>query len=388
MKLTFYTNYLNHHQLPFCKEMFKLIGKDFSFVAHVPIRKERLLMGYEDMNNEFPFVLRAYDSKDEYLKAKKLALDSDVIILGSAPNEYVDIRMKKNKLTFRYTERFLKKGLYRSFIPTTRKKIFNNYIRYKELNFYVLCASAYTAYDLSLCGMESNTLKWGYFPKVEEYSVDELMKRKKNKKLKLLWVGRLINFKKAKDAIKITKTLKDKGYHFDLDIVGTGESEVNLKKLVKAYNLSDCVSFLGSMSPEEVRKHMEEANIFLFTSNFQEGWGAVLNEAMNSACAIVASHAIGSVPYLLKHKKNGLIYKYGDNKDFYNKVKFLIDNPEKQKEYGKEAYCTLYNTWNAKVAADRFINISQQLLNGKQIKGYDDGPCSKASIIKNDWFKE
>jgi glycosyltransferase involved in cell wall biosynthesis len=61
------------------------------------------------------------------------------------------------------------------------------------------------------------------------------------------------------------------------------------------------------MAPEAVRDHMEAADIFLFTSDFNEGWGAVLNESMNSACAVVASHAIGSVPFLLKDGENGFI---------------------------------------------------------------------------------
>ena len=33
---------------------------------------------------------------------------------------------------------------------------------------------------------------------------------------------------------------------------------------------------------------MEQADIYLFTSDRNEGWGAVANEAMNSACAMVA----------------------------------------------------------------------------------------------------
>ena len=49
---------------------------------------------------------------------------------------------------------------------------------------------------------------------------------------------------------------------------------------------------------------MEKSEIFLFTSDKGEGWGAVLNESMNSACAVVASHAIGSVPFLLKDGEN------------------------------------------------------------------------------------
>jgi glycosyltransferase involved in cell wall biosynthesis len=45
--------------------------------------------------------------------------------------------------------------------------------------------------------------------------------------------------------------------------------------------------------------------VFIFTSDRNEGWGAVLNEAMGSGCAVVAADLIGSVPYLIEHKKMG-----------------------------------------------------------------------------------
>lgn len=391
MKLTLYSNFLNHHQLPFCKAMIELIGDGFTFVATEAIPSERIAMGYEDMNRKYPFVLRTYDGKTEYDKAIQLCVESDVIILGSAPNKFVDIRMMQNKLTFKYAERFFRKGLFHQLIPTTRKKIFDGYVKYTknvESNFYVLCSSAYTAYDLSLCGMKNHTLKWGYFPEIKDQDLNYLMETKKKDVKKILCVGRLIDCKRTKDAIEIAKRLKDNGYYFSLDIIGIGSHKKKLQNLVNKYKLSDMVSFLGSMSPDNVRKHMEKSDIFLFTSNFQEGWGAVLNEAMNSGCAIVASHAVGSVPYLLKHEKNGLIYKYGDNNDFYNKVKYILDHPQKQIQFGLAAYQTINNTWNAKIAAERILYTSKQLLNGTCLNAYDDGPCTDAEIIKNNWFKE
>ena len=46
--------------------------------------------------------------------------------------------------------------------------------------------------------------------------------------------------------------------------------------------------------------YMESSHIFLlFTSDRNEG--AALNESMNSGCAVVASDAIGSVPYLMRY---------------------------------------------------------------------------------------
>ena len=57
---------------------------------------------------------------------------------------------------------------------------------------------------------------------------------------------------------------------------------------------------------------MEKSSIYLFTSNFDEGWGAVLNESMNSACAVISSHAAGATPFLISHNINGLLYTSGD----------------------------------------------------------------------------
>jgi len=135
------------------------------------------------------------------------------------------------------------------------------------------------------------------------------------------------------------------------------------------------------MKPEQVREHMEKSNIYLFTSDFNEGWGAVLNESMNSGCAVVASHAIGSVPFLIKNEKNGFIYKNGDIQDLYQYTKRLLDDRRLCVKLGREAYRTLAETWNAKVAAERFIQLAKGLLRDENVL-FQDGPCSKANTIK------
>ena len=102
--------------------------------------------------------------------------------------------------------------------------------------------------------------------------------------------------------------------------------EVKLSKMIIDEGLSNNVKILGSMSPEKVREYMEQSEIFLFTSDREEGWGAVLNEAMNSACAVVASDAAGSTNFLVVDGENGFLYKSGDIDDLYYKVKLLNCN--------------------------------------------------------------
>lgn len=197
-----------------------------------------------------------------------------------------------------------------------------------------------------------------------------------------------MDWKHPDDAIKVAKLLKDSGYDFHLDMVGTGEMENTLKSMADSMNLNDYVTFTGPVQSDKVRGFMERAGIFLFTSDRQEGWGAVLNESMNSGCAVVASHAIGSVPFLMKNKANGLIYPSGKIEKMFEKVKYLLDNTDEQKRMGEAAYKTIVEEWNAEIAATRIIELSHKILNGEEYPDlYESGPCSKAEIVDDEWFE-
>lgn len=44
----------------------------------------------------------------------------------------------------------------------------------------MLCASAFTTYDLFIFGnYKGRTFKWGYFPEYKEYDIDDLLRKKR-----------------------------------------------------------------------------------------------------------------------------------------------------------------------------------------------------------------
>lgn len=373
MKIVFVSNYFNHHQKPFCEEMYKRLGEEFAFIATTMMREERKQLGYVQ-NDQPKYVLLAYEGDEQRNKAHSLINDADVVIAGSAPNEMLLQRIRQNKLLFRYSERPFKKKA--SFL---KKIYFAIKFRKNDLgkkNIYMLCASAYAASDYASVGMyKGRTFKWGYFPEVKKYNIDHLLSQKQ--KNTLMWCGRFIDWKHPDDAIQVARKLKESGYDFCLNMIGAGVMEEQLKQLVKDYELEDRVHFLGPMPPERVRSYMEEAGIYLFTSDRQEGWGAVLNESMNSGCAVVANHAIGSVSYLMKNGENGMIYESSNVDMLYEKVKYLLEHPETQKILGKAAYQTMVSEWNAKVAAERLLHLSEVILSGeKNPHLYENGSCS------------
>lgn len=381
MRVVFVSNYLNHHQLPFSRAMIKNTDGQYWFVATKATSAYRLDMGYHDMNNQYPFVIRAYESKEAEEQAKALILQADAVIAGSAPEEYLTERIKSGKLLFRYSERLYKKGYIYLFAPRRIRNIWNLHLVNRRKPVYMLCASSFTAGDFALNGAyRKKCFKWGYFPEVKTHDPDRLFARKaQSGKTSLLWAGRFIDWKHPDDAVLVAEKLRADGLDFDLTFIGDGELRQTLEKTVSEKGLGDKVHFLGSLSPEEVREHMEASSIFLFTSDCQEGWGAVVNEAMNSACALVASDAAGATGFLVQHNENGLVYQSGNVADLYRKVKMLVEDAALRERLGRAAYASLLHMWNPEVAAERVLALAEALQAGKPTP-FADGPCSPAEM--------
>lgn len=394
MRVVFISCYMSPHQKPFCDEMYHILGKEFTFIATQPIDEERTSMGWS--SDKADYIIYAYQDKHNEEIAYNTANAADVVIIGSAPDSYIVSRLRAGKVTFKYSERFYKTGLNLKKIPHAMVGAWLHHGRFQKYPLYMLCASAYTPADAAIFhNYIGRTYKWGYFPKAKEYDVVELMRKKlsvtsagwKHPQASILWAGRLIGWKHPDASIELAASLKEKGYSFKMSIIGNGEMEAKLHEMIRRKGVEDCVEMLGAMSPDEVRSHMERADVFLFTSDFNEGWGAVLNESMNSGCAVVASHAIGSVPFLIRDGENGLIYENGNQRQLEERVESLIRNSGYRKKLGVNAYEGIVNTWNADAAAERFIALSQALLNGKAADSiFKEGPCSRATIINNDWY--
>lgn len=380
MKITFISNFISHHQQPFCNELISNKNIDFSFVSLTGLDEEKKNIGWRIEKNDFE--IKAYESSDMLSKAICCVKSSDVIIISqSYVSQWIDICLENtNAIIFEYGERFFKGGKYKVLSPKGIKYRFKNYYLKRNDRRYMLCSNAYAASDLALCGLfYKRCYKWGYFPKTYNYDIDLLLNNKS--RIKILWVGRLLKWKHPEIAIMLAKELKNNHINFEMEIIGVGPLKGSLVDLVNKYKLNTHVKFLGSLSPENVRTKMLSARIFLATSDSNEGWGAVINEAMNSACAVVASKAMGSVPFLIDSGFNGIIYEYKKDYIPYKEVSSLLLDSQKQSRIAQNAYFTIQNEWNEKIAAQRFIELANNLLSNKNIE-FNSGPCSRDSILK------
>ncbi len=385
MNIVFVSNFMNHHQKPLCDSLAQRCDL-FKFICTESMPENVKRFGYDDLSS-LPYVVGYPRSDDEEKLVREIINEADAVIFGSCPDSYVYMRMEARRLSFIFSERLWKKGTYRRFIPQIRVRVINRFTRYSKLPLYTLCSSCFLTYDLSLIDYPINKCyRWGYFTAVEDINPDMVFSEK-NKVFQLAWVGRFIPLKRCEDLLKAAAILKRRGCSFNIKIVGAGESLSHYEQIIERNNLQDRIFFCGNMPQKEVRNVMRESRALAFTSDFNEGWGAVVNEAMSSVCVPVLSHAVGSSGFLVQHGVNGLIYHMGDAIDLADKIQYLIDNPTKTKEMALRSYKKVAEVYNGQVAAERLMLFIHEELAGIKHTMYSDGPMSNAPIMKNDWVK-
>lgn len=380
MTFAFVSNYINHHQIPLCEALYRELGEDYTFIQTMPMEQERVDMGWGVDVRSLPYVQCLYET--EYDCLKKIA-ESDVVMFGwTGREDLADSRLRSGKVTLRVSERIYREGQWKAVSPRGLAAKYREHIRYRRQNVCMLCAGAYAASDFHLIGAYPGKLfRWGYFTALRTYGEEQFAHMKPcDGTLHIVWAGRFIPLKHPEYMVRLAEALRDKGYGFCIHMLGDGELEPQIRQEVENKGLTEHFLFYGYTAPEQVRDVMEKCHIHIFTSNYLEGWGAVVNEGMNSGCVEVVNAQVGAAPYLIRHGHNGLVYP----DDRYDKMEELVtdlfDHWEERKDMGRRAYETIRDVWNAEHAAKELLHFSDRLLRGEIVPA-EDGPLSAAPPV-------
>lgn len=365
--VAFVSNYINHHQIPFCEAMRHRLGDDFVFIQTEEMEPERRRMGWKDEADELDWVIRWEEDRQ---LARSEIMSCDILIAGWAPKVrgIIEERLALHRPVFRIMERIYKDGQWKALSPRGLLDKYREYTRYRREPYFLLCAGAYVASDFHLIGaFPKKKYCWGYFPPMIVYEGDRppIRHRSAGDVTDLIWAGRFVGFKHVERVLSLAERLEEDGRSFLLHIVGDSvdeEEQEAARRYVEEHGLEEQVMFHGFCSPEETRRLMEQSDIFILTSDHGEGWGAVLNEAMNSGCAPVADAEAGAVPYLVRNGVNGYIFADGDEDDLTAKVERLMDDTELCERFAAASYRTIRTLYNAETAAERFLDFAGRIL--------------------------
>lgn len=375
MNIIFWADCYTEHQRQLCEELHKR-STSFQFVADRETGDAERLVG-KKAEFEPDYVIHI-DSVSNKRIAKKLINAADVVIAGRVPLYVIRECTKSGKLVLRYSERPIKRP--EGNLEHLLRKAKWHFTQPLTSNVHLLAAGAYTSYDYKKYGLyEGSAYKWGYFPEFIEYEIDNIVSLKR--KNSIAWAGRMIAWKHPETVINIARILKNEGYEFDITFIGDGPLRKSLENDCLKYGLNDQVTFTGAIPSIQVRRIMEQASIYICSSDRQEGWGAVVNEAMNSGCAVIADQMIGSAPFLIDSGYNG--YTYRSFNELSDVIAKLLNDENECRRIGTNAYMTISEEWNAKEAAKRLIRLIENLLNGHETP-FNTGPCSIAEVINGE----
>lgn len=382
MKLTFVSNYINHHQIPVSSVLYERLGDGYHFIQTEPMERERQEMGWGVDRSTLPYLRCWYEESG---LCGELVRSSDIVVFGGVEEErYIAERLRSGRPVIRYSERLYREGQWKAVSPRGLLKKYRDHTKYRRKAVYLLCAGAYVASDFHIVrAYPDKMFRWGYFTETRTYNMEELLAGKPGnagKPVELLFAGRFLPLKHPEYALLLAKKLSDAGIPFHLTMAGGGEMEAALRRQTAGYGLSGQVHFAGYRRPGQVRTLMEQADIFLMTSNYLEGWGAVLNEAMNSGCAVIADAMAGAVPFLLRHEKNGMVYRDGDREEFLRYGLRLAKDAPLRRALAGNAYDTIVGLWNPSNAADSLLAFAEGIVEGRPAVNAE-GPLSPAPVI-------
>jgi glycosyltransferase involved in cell wall biosynthesis len=426
MKIGLITESLSPHQLPLANQLINLVGsKNFRYLCRTTLTKGRASLGWQQ--TDVPeWVIITNSSRKAKKEAAFWEDNAEVIISGIRNYNLFEKRSAKCKLSFYMSERWFKqswgfaklliphyfymssrfvnllKSPYFYYLPIGNyaandmlKLIgfmlnkFNLFMHFPELSpvLNVPCSkfiisskgnNGHPDYSKFLANVESTFLPhmrlWGYFVDKSLQTGDE--NKKIGNCINILWVGRLLPWKDIDILIKSVKKLILEGADIKLTIIGRGPQVKRLKNLSKipAENrlrlkqfrgaLDNRINFLPPVPIREVREFMKNSDIYVLPSNSYEGWGAVVNEAMEEGCAVIASSQSGAGATMITHGENGLLFESGDVEDLIMCISKCYNNRQFLEKLKSEAKNTMANVWGVENGAMSIMNLIGEIQSG------------------------
>lgn len=173
----------------------------------------------------------------------------------------------------------------------------------------------------------------------------------KDDKKYLIGVGRLVKRKGFEYLIKSLKLLNE---DVECLIIGDGPEKENLQQLAVNLGLKQRVNLLGYLSEEEKKfQYLAAADIFVLSS-LHEGFGIVLQEAMQVGLPIIATDNGGQVD-LIRNGKNGFLIKFGNKYMLIHEIKKIF-NDQKLKESIKYNNLLKIKEFETDIICNKYIN--------------------------------
>ena len=173
-------------------------------------------------------------------------------------------------------------------------------------------------------------------------------------------MARLEKVKGHEFVIDVAEKLKEKGAKFKILIIGVGNEEENLKKLLESKNLGDVVKFTGFIT--DISRMLSVMDLQLNASYGTEATSLALLEGMSLGIPAVVSD-YGGNPGVIFPGENGYLFKTKDSADMLEKVESLMNDKEAYESMKKKCVEIFEKKFTAEIYARNIEAVYEDVYN-------------------------
>ena len=424
MTFCFVTNRISPHELPLATALAgRLDNGTFHYIVTDATNADRRNLGWETI---IPAWCRITASDDAERRAAWQTIEqADVAFFGNRSHPLLERRLALGRLTILGTERWFKPptGPLRLLHPGYLGLVCRCRRWLAHPAFQFLAQGIYAARDMRRIGigLDPAIRLFGYLVAPSD---PVPAPRHRSGPLQVLWVGRMLNWKRVDKLIHAVGRLTRAGRPVQLTLVGHGPDEPHLRRLAEKINAeaqrrgddinaetqsrrgegndqdtsprlcasalnsspahhspltthySPTISFHPPIPITEVRALMRQADVYVLPSSGMEGWGVVVNEAMLEGCAVIASRESGSGATLIRDGENGLLVPSGDVRALTRALELLEADESLRLRLAIAGQATMLAEWTPSIAAERLLAFCEARLAGSETSSWKSGPMS------------
>ncbi|MGA2070546.1 MAG: glycosyltransferase family 4 protein [Sedimentisphaerales bacterium] len=342
-----------------------------------PLSSDRLKLGWSEMTPDSPY-LQPWRSMRDRLAYYRWLLQADVIVmpgffhLRTLPFQHW-FRRLTNKTTVLWSEPFLNHPrTSHSFLSLTLRKLM---LWPCNSSRYNLLATGHGAdKDYYALGM-TRWNNWLYAFAVQPH---EELKRDLTAPpvggVHIVYSGTVVHRKGIDILIEALGRPDIAGMKWRLTVVGDGDCRAELEGAATRLKIAEKIKFIGAMPLNRCGDIYSTGDVLVLPSRF-DGWGAVVNEAMEFGMAVITSDMVGARTPLVKEGVNGLVFRNGDVADLARCLSRLIGDQSlvvKMRLASRDRILM----FRPDESARRVVALCRGLVGDAPMPDYQEGLCS------------
>jgi glycosyltransferase involved in cell wall biosynthesis len=174
---------------------------------------------------------------------------------------------------------------------------------------------------------------------------------------RLLFAGRLNRQKGLDHLIKAMAAMKRRA---ELDVVGEGPLEGELRSLAVSAGVADRIHWRGQLKHQDLLSLYQCASALVVPST-DEGLGLVAAEAQLCETPVVAFRS-GGLTDVIQHDRTGILVTPGDDAELASALDGILAQPDRARDLGKAGRIFALSAFAPESAARQYAGIYKRAL--------------------------